>query len=126
MADLTFFAKPSPLRLGDIAVLAKAELVDPALSERLIGGVASLRDAGPRQLSFYDNARYARDLEQTRAGACLVGPRFGGVVPTHVAVLKSHRPLQAFVEVTRQFHDDALRPDSGIWTDRRRGLSCDS
>lgn len=53
-----------------------------ALAERLSGGVsgdgsvvvsgiASLRDAGPKDLTLYADPRYRRELESTRAGALL-------------------------------------------------------
>ena len=43
-----------------------------------IEGVAPLADAGPRQLSFLSNQKYAGLLASTRAGAILVGPGLSG------------------------------------------------
>ncbi len=41
-------------------------------------GVAPLETAGPDDLAYMDNASYAEALGATRAGACLVSPRFAG------------------------------------------------
>ena len=38
-------------------------------------------------LTFFDNLKYADQLAATKAGACLVSPRFEANVPAHVAVL---------------------------------------
>jgi len=66
-------------------------------------------------LAFFDNLKYADQLAATRAGACLVSPRFEARVPTHVAVLRAPQPFRAFVQIAREWHGDALRPQS--WFD---------
>ena len=48
-------------------------------------------------LAFFDNLKYADQLEATKAGACLVSPRFEAQVPPHVAVLRAAQPFRAFV-----------------------------
>lgn len=66
-------------------------------------------------LAFFDNHKYAGQLAATKAGACLVSPRFEADVPAHVAVLRSKAPFRAFVNIARDFHGDALRPQ--FWFD---------
>jgi UDP-3-O-[3-hydroxymyristoyl] glucosamine N-acyltransferase len=55
----------------------------------IVNGVAGLADAGPSDLSFYNNVDYRARFEGTRAGAVLVGPgveeRPAGVVLVEVA-----------------------------------------
>src|SRR2546423_15317787 len=65
-------------------------------------------------LAFFDNPRYADQLALTKAGACLVSERFEKRVPPHVAVLRAAQPFRAFVRIAREWHGDALRPQS--WT----------
>jgi UDP-3-O-[3-hydroxymyristoyl] glucosamine N-acyltransferase len=96
--------------LAEIASLTKATLADASRAEHRITGLASLDEAGPMHLAFFENLRYADLLATTRAGACLVGERFESRVPPHVAVLRARRPFQAFVEVGQLLHRDALRP----------------
>lgn len=67
-------------------------------------------------LTFFENLRYADQLQRTRAGACLVSERFEGQVPSHVAVLRAKRPFQAFVGYCSHIHSDTLRPAS--WFDQ--------
>ncbi|RJF70322.1 UDP-3-O-(3-hydroxymyristoyl)glucosamine N-acyltransferase [Rhodopseudomonas palustris] len=108
----TLFFKPRPSStLAEIASATGAELADPTRADTIITGIASLDEAGPMHLTFFENLRYAGDLETTRAGACLVSARFEGRVPPHVAVLRSKRPFHAFVAYSRQIYEDALRPE---------------
>jgi len=110
MAQPTFFKQPPVSTLAEIAASTGASLVDPARADQRIGGLASLDEAGPAHLAFFDNLKYADQLAATRAGACLVSPRFESSVPKHVAVLRSSHPFRAFVAIARLLHGDALRP----------------
>lgn len=114
MAQPTFFQKPPSSTLADIAALTKAELVDPSRADHVIKGLASLDEAGPMHLTFFDNLKYVDQLAATRAGACLVSARFQQEVPAHVAVLRVAQPFRAFVRLAREWHADALRPQSWV------------
>jgi UDP-3-O-[3-hydroxymyristoyl] glucosamine N-acyltransferase len=115
MAQPIFFKKPPSSTLADIAALAKVHLVDPSRAGQEIRGLASLDEAGPMHLAFFDNLKYVDQLVSTRAGSCLVSPRFEAHVPAHVAVLRATQPFRAFVQIAREWHGDALRPQS--WFD---------
>jgi UDP-3-O-[3-hydroxymyristoyl] glucosamine N-acyltransferase len=112
MAQPLFFRQPPPATLGAIAAATKAQLVDPARSEQTIKGLASLDEAGPMHLAFFDNLKYVDQLAATKAGAVLVSARFEARVPSHVAVLRASQPFRAFVQLAREMHEDALRPQS--------------
>jgi len=112
MAQPTFFKQPPSSTLAEIAALTKAHLVDPSRAGQQIRGLASLDEAGPSHLIFFDNLKYAGQLAQTRAGACLVNERFAATVPSHVAVLRAADPFQAFVTFARELHAGVLRPPS--------------
>jgi len=112
MAQPTFFEQPPSSTLADIAALTKARLADPSQGALQITGLASLDEAGPMHLTFFDNLKYKGQLASTRAGACLVHARFEAEVPAHVAVLRAAQPFRDFVKVAREFHHDALRPQS--------------
>lgn len=117
MAQPIFFTKPPAAALADIATLTKAQLVDPDKGGHVITGLASLDEAGPMHLAFFDNLKYADELKATKAGACLVSPRFEAQVPAHVAVLRVAQPFRAFVTIAREWHGDALRPQSWVGND---------
>jgi UDP-3-O-[3-hydroxymyristoyl] glucosamine N-acyltransferase len=115
MAQRTFFKRPSPVTLADLATLTGATLADPSCADRIVAGAASLDRAGPAQLTFCENRKYTAQLEQTHACACLVNERMEGSVPPHVAVLRVAEPYRAFVAAMRAIYPDTLRPAS--WFD---------
>jgi UDP-3-O-[3-hydroxymyristoyl] glucosamine N-acyltransferase len=117
MAQPIFFKQPSSSTLADIAALTKALLVDSSRDSQEIRGLASLDEAGPMNLAFFDNLKYADQLASTKAGAVLVSSRFEASVPGHVAVLRTAKPFHAFVQIAREWHADALRPQSWFATD---------
>jgi UDP-3-O-[3-hydroxymyristoyl] glucosamine N-acyltransferase len=112
MAQPTFFEQPRSSTLGELAAVTGAHLVDPSRADQKVRGLGSLDEAGPMHLAFFDNLKYADQLAATRAGACLVSPRFEAKVPAHVAVLRANQPFRAFVLIARELHRDALRPQS--------------
>jgi UDP-3-O-[3-hydroxymyristoyl] glucosamine N-acyltransferase len=114
MAQPTFFERPALSTLADIAALTNATLADVSRAGQQVRGLASLDEAGPMHLTFFDNLKYADQLALTKAGACLVSPRFEASVPGHVAVLRAAQPFRDFVKVARELHRDALRPQSWV------------
>ncbi len=110
MSQPSFFDRPQPRKLADIAALVGAEVIDPAKKDLVIRGLASLDEAGPGHLTFFDNLKYVDQLVATQAGACLVSPRFEGRIPARVAVLRARRPFPAFVAIAQAFHPDSLQP----------------
>ncbi len=79
-------------------------------------GVAPLDQAGPADLTFFENRKYASQLPLTHAAACFVDEKFEGKVPAHVAVLRSSSPYGAFVAVLRRFYPEALTPGLNVRT----------
>jgi UDP-3-O-[3-hydroxymyristoyl] glucosamine N-acyltransferase len=116
MAQPIFFEQPPTSTLADIAALTQARLVDPSRGGQQVRGLASLDEAGPMHLTFFDNLKYADQLASTKAGACLVSGRFEASVPAHVAVLRAAQPFREFVKVARVLYSDALRPQSWFGT----------
>jgi UDP-3-O-[3-hydroxymyristoyl] glucosamine N-acyltransferase len=100
------------LTAGAIATLTGAKLRAGDPAERPIRNIAPLDTAGAADLSFLDNSKYASALATTRAGACLVAPRFIEQAPRHVVALETPQPYPAFVAVTRKLFANLLRPSS--------------
>ncbi|HYP11596.1 MAG TPA: LpxD N-terminal domain-containing protein, partial [Xanthobacteraceae bacterium] len=69
------------LTAGAIAALTGAKLRAGDPAERPIRNIAPLDTAGASDLSFLDNSKYASALTTTRAGACLIAPRFVELAP---------------------------------------------
>ncbi len=72
-----------------------------------ITGVAGLEDAGPGDVSFFANPRYAAALKTTRASAVIVAE---DGAPLEVAALRAAKPYLAFAEALELFTGDAVPP----------------
>src|SRR4030081_1617893 len=112
MAQPTFFEQTPSSTLADIAALTKTLLVDASRGGQQVRGLASLDEAGPMHLTFFDNLKYAGQLASTKAGACLVSERFEASVPANVAILRAAQPFRAFVKIARELYSGVLRPQS--------------
>jgi UDP-3-O-[3-hydroxymyristoyl] glucosamine N-acyltransferase len=114
------FVKPDrELTIAEIAALTRAKLRDGDPDDRRICNVAPLDAAGPTDISFLDSSKYLGELSGTRAGACLVAPRFAASVPAGIAALETSQPYPAFVAVTRALFAGMLRPTSLYGTSGR-------
>ena len=77
--------------------------------EREIRGVAGLDEAGPDELSFLANPRYAEKLKATRAGAVVVGPAHETKLPS----LVSDNPYLTFARAVALLRPEE-RPAAGV------------
>ena len=100
------------LTVGEIAALTHAKLRDGDPADRRIGNIAPLDSAGPSDISFLENSKYLDAFANTRAGACLIAPRFAALAPRGPALLETTHPYPAFVAVTRKLFSEMLRPSS--------------
>jgi UDP-3-O-[3-hydroxymyristoyl] glucosamine N-acyltransferase len=110
MTEPIFFESSRTFSVGEIAALTEAQLQGDG--DRRIGNIAALDRAGPADLTFLDNAKYAGQLSSTRAGACLMSERFVAGAPHGLAVLRSREPYRAFITAARTLFPSALRPSS--------------
>jgi UDP-3-O-[3-hydroxymyristoyl] glucosamine N-acyltransferase len=104
MADPRFFERAGPFTLNDLASLSGARLQDPAAGGRLIGDVAPLETAGPDEIAFLDNRKYADAFTASRAGAAFVDERMAGKAPPGMALLLAHEPYKAFARAAQAFY----------------------
>lgn len=111
MAEPDFFQPTEAMTVASVVAFLKADFAGEG-GDRPIRGVAALADAGPNDLAFLDNAKYADQLAVTRAAACLVQQRNAGFVPSGTAAIVVGHPHAAFVSVSRRLFPEALRPQS--------------
>jgi UDP-3-O-[3-hydroxymyristoyl] glucosamine N-acyltransferase len=78
-----------------------------------ITGVAGLEEAGPSELSFLSNPRYAPKLASSRAAAIIVGREAGGSPPGGAALLVSSNPYLDFARALELFYQPP-RPAPGV------------
>lgn len=109
MADKRFFAVSAPLPLSEIAQRIGATLAEGVDGAREFEGVAPLDTAGPRDLSFLDNPKYAFAFERTSAGACIVHPRFAERAPEGIALVLSDQPYRSYAHAAQIFHPEEAK-----------------
>jgi UDP-3-O-[3-hydroxymyristoyl] glucosamine N-acyltransferase len=85
-------------------VLSGAALKDPSQGGRLFLDVGPLDTAGPDELTFLDNKKYADAFARSRAGAALVDERAVGQAPAGMALLIARDPYKAFARVAQAFY----------------------
>ena len=107
------------LTTGEIAALTGAKLRAGDPADRPICNIAPLDTAGASDISFLENSKYVGELATTRAGACLIAPRFAGPAPRSLVVLETPQPYPSFVAVSRKLFGNLLRPSSLFGTTGR-------
>jgi UDP-3-O-[3-hydroxymyristoyl] glucosamine N-acyltransferase len=75
-----------------------------------IRGVAAIEDAGPGDLTFFVNPKYAPELRRTRASAVILGEQ---AEAAPCAMLRARHPYLAFARAVELFADP-WRPAPGI------------
>ena len=104
MADPRYFERAGPFNLGDLAARIGAKLSDPGQAERVVADVAPLDQAGPEQLTFLDNPKYAPAFAATKAGACILHEKHAGLAPATVALLISGNPYLSYARAAQLFY----------------------
>jgi UDP-3-O-[3-hydroxymyristoyl] glucosamine N-acyltransferase len=110
MVEPVFFPKAATLTLGRVAHLCSVTLPDGCDPDMVIAGALPVETAGPADIAYMDNAKYAGALATTGALACFVSPRFAEKVPAGTIPLVSPAPYHAFAAVLTAFFPTALRP----------------
>ena len=90
-----------------------------------IHGVAGIEDAGPGELTFFTNPKYAPELRTTRASAVILGE---AAEAAPCAMLRAPQPYVAFARAVALF-EDPWRPAPGVhrlaWIDEGVALGPD-
>ncbi|MDN7179162.1 UDP-3-O-(3-hydroxymyristoyl)glucosamine N-acyltransferase [Caballeronia sp. SEWSISQ10-4 2] len=110
IVDARFYARSGPYNLAEVAVAANGTA---DASDRVLTGVAPLQHAGPAEVSFLDNSRYASLLEKTGAGAVIVHPDMVDRVPSSAIPIVTAATYEGWARVAALFHPVAP-PNPGI------------
>jgi len=114
MSEPAFFPQVLPLSLREIAEVAGAKLPEGADPDTMVTGVAPLESAGPDDLAYMDNPKYANALAATEAKACLVSRRYAAKVPPATIPLLTEQPYRGYAEVLARLYPAAARPGSAF------------
>jgi UDP-3-O-[3-hydroxymyristoyl] glucosamine N-acyltransferase len=93
------------MKLEDLARALGTECRGPADLE--ITGVAGIEEAGPGQLTFISNRKYASFARTTKASAILVTPEFAEIA---TATLRTPNPYLAFARAVGIFYQPPAYP----------------
>jgi UDP-3-O-[3-hydroxymyristoyl] glucosamine N-acyltransferase len=104
-----FFERAGPFALSEIARVTGAD-IGSADGGRMLADVRPLSDAQAGDVSFLDNRKYLPDLQETKAGACLVTPALADRVPVGTVRLITKVPYRGFAQVLQLFYPDAMLP----------------
>lgn len=97
------------MRLDKIASLLQARMENGS-PETEITGVAGIEEAGPGQLTFVSNPKYAAAAKTTKAAVVIVSEDFPAIA---TAVLRSNNPYLAFAQAIGLFYE-APKYEAGI------------
>jgi UDP-3-O-[3-hydroxymyristoyl] glucosamine N-acyltransferase len=96
-----FFSRSGPYTL---AVVARAACGLADEFDLLLEGLAPLQTAGPNEVSFLDNRRYASALDRTLAGAVIVHPEMAARVPAATVAILTSEPYAGWARVAALFY----------------------
>ena len=113
MSRKTFFVASHSVAASQIAALADLPFVT---EDFVISAVATLASADVGELCYMDDARYIDQLKATRASACLISPRFSGLVPADTFSFVTPFPYAIFAQVLALLYPDAAIPTSTFGT----------
>ncbi|MGH7054672.1 MAG: UDP-3-O-(3-hydroxymyristoyl)glucosamine N-acyltransferase [Stellaceae bacterium] len=104
MADPRFFARAGPFTLATLAGLSGARLSSAADGARSFADVAPLESAGPQDISFFDNPKYAESFARSRAGAAFVAAKWIARAPPGMALLVADDPYKGYARAAQAFY----------------------
>ena len=104
MADPRFFGRAGPFALGALAELSGGRLLRPDDGARLFYDVSPLETAGPEEVSFLENRRYAEAFMRSTAGAAVVDEWAAERAPPAMALIVSNEPYKAYALVAQAFY----------------------
>ena len=103
-----FFEKAGPFTIAEIARAAEGELAPETDANRKLTSLKPLSEAGPSDLTFFDNRKYLDQLKATNAGGCLVAPQFADRVPAGTSAILTKATYRGFALALQLFYPDAL------------------
>ena len=101
--DPRFFRRTGPHSLAAVADAAGGRAPPRQL---LLSGIGPLQTAGPGEVSFLDNRKYATALDATLASAVIVHPDLASRVPESAVAITTEQPYVAWAKVAALFHPE--------------------
>ncbi len=112
MADPRFFRREGPFSAALLAGIVGGKLVHGDGSDDLCD-VAPLDRAGPGDVTFFDNPKYAGQLAACRASLCVIAPANVGRAPACLPLLVTEQPYRAYALIAQAFYPERAE-ETGI------------
>lgn len=106
----TFFAPVRAFTVAEIATVAGAKLMRPALAGRKVERIAPARDSSPESITFVES-KHRAVLSSLSASAVFVKSDLAGDVPEGIATLVVDHPQTSFAAIARLMYPSAARPE---------------
>ncbi|MDO9415418.1 UDP-3-O-(3-hydroxymyristoyl)glucosamine N-acyltransferase [Pararhizobium sp.] len=110
MEKNVFFPPHDGVRLGELASLLGAELVDTAQADRLVRSVSPVARARDGDICYMISRKFRDELATCQATAILCDRHIAAFVPAHIPVLLTAKPHTAFAVAGALLHEEAMRP----------------
>ncbi len=106
------FFVPVNTSLQELAERCGAEIhnYDPEKNEVWINGAAPVEAANAGDLTFIDNPKYLKYLDNTAASAVICQEKYLDQLPDHVVALSHGKPYEAYAEALSILYPSAGRP----------------
>jgi len=88
------------MKLSEIAKLLEVEMVG---NDKEIEGMNTLLHANEKEISFFHNAKYLKELPLTKAGAVILDKEFVKALPSNTTALISDEPYLKMALLTKHF-----------------------
>jgi UDP-3-O-[3-hydroxymyristoyl] glucosamine N-acyltransferase len=118
MADPRFFSRRGPISVADLASLSGATCAANADPAKLIHDVSPLERAAADNLSFFDNPKYLEAFVRSKAGACIVHPKYADRAPPGMSLLLCDKPYRSYALAAGAFYPRPSR-NHGVATTAR-------
>ncbi|MEN3930784.1 UDP-3-O-(3-hydroxymyristoyl)glucosamine N-acyltransferase [Microvirga sp. W0021] len=112
MVEPNFFPRGGELTLRQVATLAQVDLPDGIDPEKIIANAGPLETAGPDDVAYMNNPGYVDILANTKAGVCIVSPRFSARVPQTTIAIVTPDPYRVYASILAYMYPTAVRPSS--------------
>ena len=104
MADSRFFSVSGPFKLAELALISDSVIERDLSQEMEFVDILPLSVANKNNISFFNNRRYFKDFQSSKAGAILLNPTLIGSAPSQASLLVAENPYLAYAKLTHAFY----------------------
>ena len=108
MSEKSFFEKTGPYNLKILSDHINGKLSSIENSDILIDDISSLKNAKDREITFFSNLAYKKDLKETLAAACVISEVNADLAPKGMPLIFCDDPYMGFALISQKFYPKEL------------------